>query len=237
MISIICLCNNKKVYNQYLKNSLANQRNCSYELLLIDNKNNKYSSASKAFNEISKIAKGDLLMFVHQDIELTDEYTLNKIEDCFKQTHDLGIIGIAGAKGKDVISNIYHSEKKVLVSSNHITEVTEVNSLDECLFVVPKDIVLNNPFDEEICNNWHLYAVEYCYRMKTLGKKVAVLPVEAYHVSYGDFMSEGYYQSLELLAKKYHNSFKTIDTTIRSWSTNPLILKLNLAYLRYKNGK
>ena len=73
--------------------------------------------------------------------------------------------------------------------------------------------------------------------MKSLNKTVAVLPLDAYHASYGDFMNEGYYQTLERLAKKYLASqFKKIDTTIRSWSTNPLLLKLNIQYLRYKKG-
>lgn len=236
MISIICICNQRKVYNQFLKKSLDRQHQCSYELLVIDNSNHQYSSAAYAFNQMAKKAKGDLLMFVHQDMELCDDYFLNKVESTFKENDNLGIVGVAGCKDGKVISNIYHSNPKVLVSSHHIDTLTTVNSLDECLFVIPKSIVLEYPFDERVCHHWHLYAVEYCYHMKSLNKTVAVLPLDAYHASYGDFMNEGYYQTLELLAKKYHHQFKKIDTTIRSWSTNPLLLKLNIQYLRYKKG-
>ena len=42
MISIICICNQRKVYNQFLKKSLDRQHQCSYELLVIDNSNHQY---------------------------------------------------------------------------------------------------------------------------------------------------------------------------------------------------
>lgn len=236
MISIICICNQRKVYNQFLKKSLDRQHQCSYELLVIDNSNHQYSSAAYAFNQMAKKAKGDLLMFVHQDMELCDDYFLNKVDSIFKENDNLGIVGILGRKDDEIIGNMNTLTTNSLVSPHHIDTLTTVNSLDECLFVIPKSIVLEYPFDERVCHHWHLYAVEYCYHMKSLNKTVAVLPLDTYHASYGDFMNEGYYQTLERLAKKYHHQFKKIDTTIRSWPTNPLLLKLNIQYLRYKKG-
>ena len=64
--------------------------------------------------------------------------------------------------------------------------------------------------------------------MKSLNKTVAVLPLDAYHASYGDFMNEGYYQTLERLAKKYHHKLK--KPILLSFMVNQFILYLNLTF-------
>lgn len=233
MISIICICNNRRMYNNYLLPSLAKQRNCNYEIIRIDNEKNEFSSAIAAFNSVIKEAKGEHLMFIHQDVALEDDLFLSKVQTYMDTYNNVGIAGVAGAKEKTIYSNIYHSLPRVLVSDVRLDDVVEVNGLDECLFIISKETILKYPFDELTCNNWHLYAVEYCYQMKKLNKSVVVLPLDAYHASYGDFMNDGYYDSLVNVAKK-HNEFKTIDTTLRSWSTNYLVLKLNIEYLKRK---
>lgn len=225
------------MYNTYLLPSLNKQRNCSYEILRIDNENNRYASAVEAFNSVLDQVKGDYILFTHQDMELTDELFLNKVETYFKEHPNMGIAGVAGAKEGKVYSNIYHSLPKILVSSTRLEEVTPVHGLDECLFVIPKKVLDAHPFDGRVCDHWHLYAVEYCYQMLEAKKEVAVLPLDAYHASYGDFMNEGYYQTLLKVAKKYQSHYKRIDTTLRSWSTNPILLNLNITYLRYKKKR
>lgn len=237
MISIICISNNKRVYNDYLAKSLFTQRSCSYEILRVDNQNNQYPNAIRAFNSVIKEAKGEYLMFVHQDIALEDEYFLNKVEAYFKDHPQTGIVGIAGVKDRHIYSNIEHSLPRVRVSEDFLTNEVAVNSLDECLFVIPKQCLQEHPFDEQVCDHWHLYTVEYCYQMKKLNKDVVVLPLKAYHLSQGDFMNEGYYETLLKVANKYHKDFNRIETTIRSWSTHPFILKLNIRYLRYKKAR
>lgn len=233
MISIICICNHRKVYNECLLPSLQRQRNCSYELLMINNKNNRYSNAVDAFCSVIKETTGKYLMFVHQDMILEDDYFLNKTEK-FLETHlEVGIAGVAGVKEGMVYTNMYHNVPKILAGHRKIDREKEVNSLDECLFIIPKALLLEYPFDKEICHDWHLYAIEYCYRMKTMNKQVMTLPYQTYHVSSGHFMQVGYYDTLLKLAKKYR-SFKRLDTPIRAWTTHPLLLKLNIMYLKRK---
>lgn len=237
MISIICVCNNRRMYNTYLLPSLNKQRNCSYEIIRIDNSENRYKSAIEAFNAALNEAKGEYIFFVHQDIELTDELFINKVDNYFKNNPNTGIVGVAGTKDGIVYSNIYQSLPKTLVSDHHLEEPVLVNSLDECLFVIPRQILNDYPFDNDTCDHWHLYAVDYCYQMLQVGKDVVVLPLDAYHASYGDFMNDGYYYTLKKVAKKYQSKTKKIDTTIRSWSTNPVLLDLNIRYLKYKKKR
>ena len=91
---------------------------------------------------MAKKAKGDLLMFVHQDMELCDDYFLNKVDSIFKENDNLGIVGVLGRKNNEIIGNMNTLTTNSLVSPHHIDTLTTVNSLDECLFVIPKSIVL-----------------------------------------------------------------------------------------------
>ena len=67
MISIVCVYNNKEILNKYLIKSLESQTE-DYELILLDNTQNKFNSAAKALNNGGRKAKGDYIMFVHQDV-------------------------------------------------------------------------------------------------------------------------------------------------------------------------
>ena len=41
-----------------------------------------------------------------------------------------------------------------------------VQTLDECLIIIPKTIFEKFKFDEITCQKWDLYVVEYCLNMK-----------------------------------------------------------------------
>ena len=69
MISIICIYNNRNILDNYLLKSLE-RHNTDYELILVDNTENKFTKAADALNYGAKNAKGEFLMFVHQDIDL-----------------------------------------------------------------------------------------------------------------------------------------------------------------------
>ena len=68
LISIICVFNDKNILEENLINSLEYQ-NEEYELILLDNRTNKFSSAAEALNFGANQAKGDLFIFSHQDIK------------------------------------------------------------------------------------------------------------------------------------------------------------------------
>ena len=65
-----------------LLKSLQNQ-DADYELILVDNTNNRFKSAAEALNDGAKKSSGDFLMFVHQDVEIYDKYFLKKFINIF----------------------------------------------------------------------------------------------------------------------------------------------------------
>lgn len=225
MISIICVFNNREILNNYLLKSLKNQK-VEYELILIDNTREKFESAAKALNYGARKAKGDNIMCIHQDVDLCSNTWLEEIEKVLKKLPNFGIAGVAGVKDvKGVITNINHGKTPRLAGNIQIKKPIKVQTIDECLMIIPKSVFDILQFDEKTCDNWHLYAVDYCLSVKEkLSLDVYVIPMYLYHSSSG-VITPGYYQTLNKLLKKHKDSFRWIYTTMGYWNT---LYSLNL---------
>lgn len=214
MFSIICVYNNEKVLNTYLLSSLKNQ-DINYELILIDNSTNKFKSAADALNYGGKKAKGELLIFLHQDICLY-ENNLKDIEKFCNTIPNLGVAGVSGVSenknGKN-ISNILMDIPPVYASPYHIDRVINTQTLDECLFIIPKKVFSKYKFDNNTCFGWHLYCAEYCLNLKNNDYNICILPITLYHASPGASMSIEYHKTLFKILKKYRNDYEVIYTT------------------------
>lgn len=219
MISIICVYNNKEILDNFLIKSLNNQTK-NYDLILLDNTKNKFKSAAEALNYGGKKAKGKYLMFIHQDMDLCSVNTLETFESILNSITDLGIAGVAGKKNiGGVITNIKHGIDYSYAGRFQIKNPTKVQTLDECLIIIPKSIFCDIEFDENVCDNWHLYAVDYSLNVKTIGLNSYVIPLQLYHKSNALSYNNEYYITLEKLLNKHKNSYRFIYTTMGSWST------------------
>lgn len=220
MISIICVYNNKKILDKYLLKSLKSQIIEDYELILLDNTQKKFKSASEALNYGGKKAKGEYILFAHQDIDLISDTFLIDLEAFLIHLQDLGIAGVAGKVGdkKEVITRIKQGNPPKNVSTHPIKKITKVQTIDECLFLIPKTVFNEIKFDEEVCDGWHLYGVDYSLNIISHGLDVYVIPISVYHKSIGYSFSKEYYVTVEKLLKKY--DFDKIYTTMGTWDAN-----------------
>ena len=238
MISIVCVYNNKEILNNYLIKSLKNQT-VDYELILLDNIEGKFRSAAEALNYGGKQAKEKHIMFVHQDVDLSSNTWLKEVEKILDELSNLGIVGIAGKSDNEtgVITNIKHDNPPRLAGEIQIRKPTKVQTVDECLVIIPKSVFNILQFDEKVCNDWHLYAVDYCLSVKRLGFDSYVIPVFIYHKSSGYSISEKYFIILKKVLKKHKNYYNKIYTTMGNWSTRcPLNIIRNYLWLRGKAG-
>lgn len=239
MFSIICIYNDKAKLDKYLLNSLEKQNYKNYELLLMDNSNNqRYFSAVDAIEEAITEAKKEYLMIVHQDIVFESKDTLGQLAQYIDGVPDMGVAGIAGApyKGqKDTtFSCIKQGVNKEYASNNRPNHIEECQTVDECLFVIPRKLVDSIKFTH-YGNVWHLYAVDYCLNVLKQGYKVVVLPIESvYHLSPGDSLDKTYYYVLEDVIKKYAEDYKLIHTTMGTWSVKKRFLKVKITILRIR---
>lgn len=239
MISVICIYNNKEILNNYLLKSLKTQT-VDYELILIDNTENKLKSAAESFNNSAKDAEGKYIMFVHQDIDLLTDNWLKNAEDTLDSIPKLGIAGVAGKLNikKGIITNIKDGIPPKCAGTTKIKNITRVQTLDECLFIIPKSIFKILKFDEELCDDWHLYAVNYCLDVIKLGFYVYVLPLSLYHRSSGFSISEKYYQTIKKMLHKYKHDYKWIYTTVGDWNTSyPFFIQLQINKFLFKIAK
>jgi GT2 family glycosyltransferase len=230
MFSIICVYNNKKILDEWLLRSISTQTK-EFELILLDNTRNKFKSASEALNSGGRFAKNDYLIFVHQDIDFLADIWLEKAEEFLKLIPDLGIAGVAGTTKEGIISNIEHGDPPILAGNIQTIQIEPVQTLDECLLIIPKPIFDVLQFDEKVCDDWHLYGVDYCLTVKKMGYGVYVLPMTLYHKSSGQSLSKSFFKVLNKIQKKWREDFRIIYTTTGDWMTfKPLYFQSQYHY-------
>ena len=230
MLSIICSYNDKKILEDNLLKSL-NKQIGDNELILLDNTKQRFSSAAAALNHGAKTATGDYLIFLHQDIDLLHETWLEDVEKILGSLTNLGVAGLAGYHeingNPTMVGNIKDGlPPKAVGVPIKIPE--KVQTVDECLFIIPKSVFEEFQFDDVTCPDWHLYAVDYCLNMKKIGLNVYILPFEVYHVSRTYSFSDDYYSTLNNIIKKHGDYFDKIYTSCGIWSTNKYRLFINI---------
>jgi len=185
MISIVVVYNNEQGLNEILLKSLRNQT-VKFELIKLDNTKGRFKSAAQALNYGGKQANGKYIMFVHHDIELGFDSWLENAEKFLDSLPKLGIAGIAGMSKK---GKTREERKRGYINDcgegwgKQIEIPEEVQTLDECLLIVPKVVFAKLKFDEKIFDNWHCFGADYCLRVQQKRLKSYVLPLFVYHSS------------------------------------------------------
>lgn len=218
MISIISVYNKLNILEEMLLNSL-NEQTVEYELILLDNTNNKYDSAAVALNEGIKKATGEIIVIVHQDVEFKS-LQLDKMIEHLNELGDNVIVGVAGRKDSSgVITNIRHGKENKFAGKLRLSKPVEVQTLDEVCIAAPKKVFEETSFDEITCDNWHLYGTDFCLTNREKGIRSYVVPVDLFHKSIG-VVNGSYYDSLLEVTKKHKQEFRFIYTSCSEIRTN-----------------
>jgi len=237
MISIVCVYNNRSLLDEFLARSLRIQT-VEYELILLDNTAGRYRSAAEALNIGGGRAKGDYIMFAHQDLALDARDWLEKAESVLRSLDNLGVAGVAGkGRGDSVISSIFHGIPKKRVGDSELSDPVRVETVDECLFFVRRGVFNQSKLDESVCGGWHLYCVDYCLTLGSAGFDTYVLPSSIHHRSSGSSMSAEYYETLNKVRRKHKRSISAIRTTSGNWDTRkPIIVQRIMKYIKRISG-
>jgi glycosyltransferase involved in cell wall biosynthesis len=219
MISTVCVYNDRDILGQYLLPSL-NQQTTQTELILVDNQQRRFKSAAEALNYGGRNARGEYIMFVHQDIRLESSTWIADAEKMLESLPKLGIAGVAGKRDRTgIVTNISNGITPRPAGTIRIDEATLVQTVDECLMIIPRNLFHRLPFDADVCDNWHLYAVDYSLSVGNSGLEVCVLPLPAHHRSGAYSMSDAYFVTLKSLLKKHKRNYTWIYTTMGDWYT------------------
>lgn len=230
LFSIITIVNKEKIYEGFLKN-LKEQEGVQYELIKINNDHNQFSSAREAYNDAMKKAHGDYFIFLHPDMRFLDKFALKDALEQIVKIDDLGVAGVSGCPFE-----LHHHKSTILTTivqgdpyyhfGKSIDKVTEVQTVDECFFVMTRGFCENHPFTD--VKGWHMYAVEQCLIALLNNKKNYVIPARMWHYSPGNSENWQYVQTGREIVKRYGNHFSSINTTMTTWNTKS---KLNLVVI------
>jgi len=214
MISVVVVYNNERILNEILSKSLKNQT-VKFELIEVDNTKGQFKSAADALNYGGNKAKGKYIMFVHQDIELDNDSWLENVEKLLDDINDLGIAGVAGMseKGRNFIER-----RRGCISDcgeiwgDPLEKKEVVQTLDECLMIVPKSVFEKIQFDEKTFDNWHCYGSDYCLSLRQMELKTYVIPAFVYHRSLRSNI-KGLVTYQKRLYNKHRENYRRIYTT------------------------
>ena len=209
-VTIVCCYNNGKQFEEFQR-ALSEQTE-QVVLIGINNTNSTFSSCASAFNSISDQLETEYVIYSHQDIEFENSYALEKIVYYLEKTDKDDIVGVAGVRinEKSSYTNIFHGiNNKRYAGKFRVSGIEECESVDECFFGGHSAHFREFKFDEKLCNNWHLYAVEQCLRAKKNGNKVWVCEADLYHNSDG-IHNEMLHKNFRDLSKAYSRDFKYI---------------------------
>ena len=247
MISVVCAYENPQILNNWLLRSLKTQTG-EHEIITVDTAGHGFRCAAQALNFGGKRGKGKYIMFVHQDVYLVSPFWLTDAESLLDTVPNLGIAGVIGSIEKGVrvserMRNVIAHGDDMQQIGNPINSPERVQTLDELLLIVPREVFQEYQFDEDTCDNWHLYGVDYCLNMLTIGKGVYVIPLYVVHKSKGassdrfpsifNFgLSREYYRTLARVSSKHKKEFVWIYTTsgYGKWQTTKSLFIQRLKY-------
>lgn len=98
MISIIICSRTSNVAKELLFN-IKSTIGFNYELIIVDNSENRYS-ISEAYNIGIRKSKGDFLCFLHDDIYIHTKGWGRIVSEIFTENDSIGLLGVAGSKYK-----------------------------------------------------------------------------------------------------------------------------------------
>ncbi len=225
-VTIICCYNKLNVYEKFL-DTLKNQT-CKFKIIALDNTgNSNFKSCAQAYNQATKNVDTKFIIYSHQDILLNQKDTLEKFLSYLNKIGSNDILGVAGVKidKPGVFTNIrglYNEFKKSDISGDYRIDKNQMIALDvidECFFGGYTQNFLNNPFNEILCDNWHLYSVERCLNARKNNNKVFACDIDLTHYSSGTLNGDfrkGFYK----LSRFYAHDFKFIRTCCDYSKTN-----------------
>jgi hypothetical protein len=169
-------------------------------------------------------ARGDYIMFAHQDMWLGLDTFLRDAEGYLSALPDLGVGGVAGMseKGRSWEERVKFSidtfGETCWQAIGPVATAAEVQTLDECLLLVPRRVFLELTFDERTFDGWDCYGADYCLCARQAGLKAYVLPLPCSHSHTrrgAQYLWE--YKNLLKYQKRLYAKHKSSHPTIYTW--------------------
>ncbi|MGV8911593.1 MAG: glycosyltransferase [Rhodoglobus sp.] len=182
-VSIVCVFNDPDVLESCLTRSVVAGLSDApqTEFLPVDNRNGEFSSAGAALNHGARLARNSVVVFVHQDVILHSLAELEKAADILCNDPQIGVIGAVGIDSRRRI--VGRMRDRVIHIGESAPTPRDVDSLDEVLFMVQRELVLSSPLTEDPLLAWHAYGVEFAARVRRDGMRATAMDLAITHNS------------------------------------------------------
>jgi hypothetical protein len=218
VLSII-ICHRNSSLLDAIKESIKATVGIPYELIVINNTNNKYTIFS-AYNEGVKKAKYDIVCFTHEDVLFYTNDWGEKVVNHFKDPQ-VGMIGVIGGMAQSAVPSAWwfnnyfaksarnmlmrdKDEKLYHYYSNPYNEKdkTEVVIIDGMWFCIRKELFQKISFDEKTYAGFHLYDADISMQVLQHAKNYIVYDILIEHIWSGN-ISKDYYEDLCKFSNKW----------------------------------
>lgn len=228
MISIVTIINDDQIFKINLLKSL-NTQDIKYELITVDNRKNKFPNLTSALNYGGRQASGKYILFVHQDVSFNDSSWLRQVELKLSRLENLGIAGVSGKTDQGQSVGLIYDRGRIWGCP--IKDSIVVQTLDEILLIIPKDVFIKQQFDEQFM--YHSYGADYCLSLKNLNLKTYVISASVQHNSVTiKSLAAGSLEKDDFRLLKKHKNIINIHKTTglvseKIFKPNPIINTLN----------
>lgn len=200
-VSIVCVFNDLDVRTTCLDASIrAGLPDApETEYLPVDNRDGRFASAGAALNDGARRARHDVVVFVHQDVYLHSLVALEAAAAALKDDPGTGLLGAVGITSSGSVAGVVRD--RVVMIGAPSSPSAQVDSVDEVLFMIERDRVLEQPLSEDPDLAWHAYAVEYGARVRDQGLRITTSDVVLTHNSMTtnlDRLAEAHHRIAEL---------------------------------------
>jgi len=232
MISIVICSRTPKISDNLLLN-IAETIGVEYELIVIDNYDNKYS-IFQAYNIGLDKSNAQIVCFLHDDIHLNTQNWGQILIKIFDENNDIGLIGIAGTKSKtkmpsawwecpdeDLYMNINqylrNGKKEHWYKGFENNDFEDVVAVDGVFMVAKKDNSIS--FSNQL-TGFHNYDLNLSFEYLKNGYRiVATKTILLDHLSIG-VLNESWYRSTLKLHKMYEDFLPLNKSYLKSSKNN-----------------
>lgn len=242
-VSIICCYNRSDILEAMLEKGLENQKGVCIERLFY---NNKFSSAAETYNYAYEQATAEYLVFVHQDIKFDQEDFLLRLVEYVKNNQQ-ALFGLCGTRkdgdNYETVSNTFHGFWNRRVGNDLITELVQVEGLDEILIACHRSVLTKIQFDNETFDGWHGFVADLCIQAKLCNINTYVMPLASQHknalempkyIMAYKILPREYFIYLRRLRNKYKGKLDMIATPCATIKTSFLGFWMKFTHMKVK---
>jgi hypothetical protein len=197
-----------------------------------------FASAADAYNSGMARAKGEILVFVHQDVYLPEGW-INCVERAIEvlkdQDPNWAVLGVWGVRNDGGTAGYVYWQE---VGGSQFEGGIEVATLDELVLIVRRSSALS--FDESL-RGFHMYGADICLEARRRGMKCYAIGAFCIHNSKGyKMLPIQFWKAYVFMMKKWksHLPIKTTCIEITRWGWPMIkwnaIRAVNLIFRREK---